>query len=202
MQTLFDFKRGYLPFCSLLLLATLLFVLPQPLQQLFAYQRAELAGGELWRLFSGHLLHSNLYHLLLNGGGLLIIMLLHAGYQRQLSLLWQVLFSALLISGLIYWFNPQVQRYVGLSGILHSLLFFGALLDIKTKKTGGVLLTLGILAKIGYEQYHGPDAELGQLISATVAIEAHLYGVISGGLLFALVCIKDRPDSNSHNLTH
>lgn len=190
MQTLFDFKRGYTPFCILLLLAMLMFVLPESVQQLFAYQRADLASAELWRLISGHLLHSNFYHLLLNAGGLLIIMLLHAGYQRQLALWWQLLFSALLISCLLYWLQPDIQRYLGLSGILHSLLFFGALLDIKTGKTGGILLTLGILAKIGYEQYQGPDAELGRLISATVAIDAHLYGVISGALLFGLLAFK------------
>ena len=190
MQTLFDSKRSYAPFCILLLLALLMFALPESVQQLFAYQRSELANGEVWRLISGHLLHSNFYHLLLNSGGLLVIMLLHAGYQRQLSLLSQLLFNALLISCLTYWLQPDIQRYVGLSGILHGLLFFGALLDIKTGKTGGILLTLGILAKIAYEQYQGPDAELGQLISATVAIDAHLYGVIGGTLLFGFIAFK------------
>lgn len=192
MQTLFDSKPSYVPFCILLLLAVLMFMLPATVQQLFAYQRPELANGELWRLISGHLLHSNFYHLLLNAGGLLVIMLLHAGYQRQLALIWQLLLSAVFISSLMYWLQPEIQRYVGLSGVLHALVFFGALLDIKTGKTGGILLTLGILAKSGFEQYQGPDAELGQLISATVAIDAHLYGVISGALLFAIVTAKAR----------
>ncbi|MDX1678980.1 rhombosortase [Arsukibacterium sp.] len=191
MQTLFDSKYPYLPFVSLMLLSLLLFIVPEPLQQLLAYQRAYLKEGELWRLVTGHLLHSNLYHLLLNTGGLLLIMLLHAGYQRQLALRWQLLLSALLISGLIYGLNPTIERYVGLSGVLHALLFFGALMDIQTRKTGGMLLMLGILAKIGYEQFNGPDAELGLLIEATVAIDAHLYGVISGTVLFALVTAKN-----------
>ncbi|KKO45257.1 protease [Arsukibacterium ikkense] len=190
MLALFSTKPGYLSYYVVLLLAILLFMLPDAAQQLLAYQRQPLADGELWRLLSGHLLHSNFYHLLLNAGGLLIIMLLHGNYQRQLHLIWQLLFHALWISGLLYWLQPQVQQYVGLSGVLHGLLFFGALLDIKTGKTGGVLLTLGILAKIGYEQYQGPDAELGQLINATVAIDAHLYGVISGAVLFALLYLK------------
>ncbi|WP_214000970.1 rhombosortase [Arsukibacterium sp.] len=199
MPTLFVSNRSYVPFCCLLLLAVLMFMLPAAVQQLFAFQRSALADGELWRLVTGHLLHSNFYHLLLNGGGLLVIMLLHASYQRQLALIWQLLFSAVVISSLMYWLQPDIQRYVGLSGVLHALLFFGALLDIKTGKTGGVLLTLGILAKIGYEQYQGPDAELGQLISATVAIEAHLYGVISGVLLFGLLIVKNRFAGNSRN---
>ncbi|SNY44321.1 rhomboid family GlyGly-CTERM serine protease [Arsukibacterium tuosuense] len=192
MQTLYSSIRSYIPFAILLLLAVLIFMLPAAVQQLLAFQRSELANGELWRLISGHLLHSNFYHLLLNGGGLLVIMLLHASYQRKMALIWQLLFSAVFISSLMYWLQPDIQRYVGLSGVLHALLFFGALLDIQTGKTGGVLLTLGILAKIGYEQYQGPDAELGQLISATVAIDAHLYGVISGALLFAIVTAKAR----------
>lgn len=190
MFALFNSKQGYVAYFILLLLAVLLFALPDPLQQLLAYQRHNLADGELWRLLTGHMLHSNGYHLLLNGGGLLVIMLLHAGYQRQLALLWQLLFNACVIGCLLYWFQPDMQRYVGLSGVLHGLLFFGALLDIKTGKTGGILLTLGILAKIAYEQYQGPDATLGQLIDATVAINAHLYGVLSGALLFGFVCLK------------
>ena len=190
MQPLFNAKAGFGPFYLLLLLAILAFMLPEPMQNTLAYQHANVASGEAWRLISGHLLHSNLYHLLLNGGGLLVIMLLHAGYQRQLALLWQLLFNAVLISSLMFWFQPDIQRYVGLSGVLHGLLFFGALLDIKTGKTGGMLLTLGILAKIIYEQFQGPDPELGQLISATVAIDAHLYGVIDGALLFSFVMIN------------
>ncbi len=190
MHALFISRHGYLPYCTLLALTLLLFNMPASWQQLLAYQRDSLAAGELWRLLSGHLLHSNGYHLLLNGGGLLIMMLLHASYQRQVALLWQCLFSALMISTLLYWLQPQVQQYVGLSGVLHGLLFFGALMDIKTAKTGGVLLTLGILAKIAYEQYQGPDVELGRLIDATVAIDAHLYGVISGALLFGLLLLK------------
>ncbi|KKO47882.1 protease [Arsukibacterium sp. MJ3] len=191
MLALFIKKQGYAAYCMLLLLAVLLFVLPSSWQQLLAYQRESLASGELWRLITGHLLHSNLYHLLLNGGGLLIIMLLHASYQRQLALLWQLLFTAIVISSLMYWRQPDIQQYVGLSGVLHGLLFFGALLDIKTAKTGGVLLTLGILAKVAYEQYQGPDAELGQLINATVAIDAHWYGVIAGGVMFSLLYLKN-----------
>ncbi|HAW92710.1 MULTISPECIES: rhombosortase [unclassified Arsukibacterium] len=190
MQALFYAKPGFGPCCLLLLLVILAFLLPESIQHIFAYQRVEIASGEVWRLISGHLLHSNLYHLLLNGGGLLVIMLLHAGYQRQLALIWQLLFNALFISGMMYWLQADIQRYVGLSGVLHGMLFFGALLDIKTGKTGGMLLTLGILAKIGYEQYQGPDLQLSQLISATVAIDAHLYGVIAGALLFSVVLFR------------
>jgi rhomboid family GlyGly-CTERM serine protease len=190
MLALFIKKQGYAAYFMLLFLAVLLFFLPDPWQQFLAYQRENLASGELWRLITGHLLHTNLYHLLLNGGGLLIIMLLHASYQRQLALLWQLLFTAIVISALMYWRQPNIQQYVGLSGVLHGLLFFGALLDIKTAKTGGVLLTLGILAKVAYEQYQGPDAELGQLINATVAIDAHWYGVIAGGVMFSLLYLK------------
>tara|TARA_R110002126_G_scaffold262148_1_gene405013 strand:+ start:695 stop:1300 length:606 start_codon:yes stop_codon:yes gene_type:complete len=189
MPALFSDKRSYTPYFLVLLAAIFLFVLPQSVQQILIYQRNGLASGEIWRSVSGHLLHANFYHLLLNGGGLLIIMLLHASYQRKLSLHWQLLFSALFISGLMYFFQPEVQQYVGLSGVLHGILFFGALLDIKTGKTGGLLLTLGILAKVAYEQYQGPDPELGQLINATVAIEAHLYGVIGGAILFGLLLL-------------
>ena len=79
MQALFYSKAGFGPFFLLLLLVCLAFMLPESMQHILAYQKANVASGEAWRLISGHLLHSNFYHLLLNGGGLLVIMLLHAG---------------------------------------------------------------------------------------------------------------------------
>ena len=84
---------------------------------------------------------------------------------------------------MILFCSSDIQVYVGLSGVLHAVLCIGAIKDIQYKEPTGKILLLGLVFKVGYEQYQGPNAELGQLIDANVAIDAHLYGVISGFIL-------------------
>ncbi|CAM5225895.1 rhombosortase [Alishewanella longhuensis] len=71
--------------------------------------------------------------------------------------------------------------------MLHGILCFGAVLDIRQGYRSGVLILLGVAAKLAFEQYAGPDAELAAKIAAEVAIDAHLYGAISGVLLGLLL---------------
>jgi rhomboid family GlyGly-CTERM serine protease len=176
----------YWPYLLLGAVIVLLAILPPGWQQLLQYHRSAIGNGEYWRLFSGHLLHSNYWHVLLNLGGLLLAMLLHGRYctYRQLLCCW--LLCALAISLLMYAFSPQLQIYVGLSGLLHAMLTLGALQDIQRKLTTGWLLLAGLVGKVLWEQWQGPDAGLAALINADVAIDAHLYGVSSGLLIAAL----------------
>uniref|UniRef100_UPI004048AC12 rhombosortase n=1 Tax=Rheinheimera sp. TaxID=1869214 RepID=UPI004048AC12 len=183
--------RGYhLPYLLLALLCLVLAWLPEPQQQLLQYQRDAIGQGQLWRLLTGHLLHSNNWHLLMNLAGLLLAMLLHSHYYRAVSLCWQWGLCALLIAVALYFYSADIAIYVGLSGLLHSMLTLGALRDIQLKMTTGWLLLAGLLIKVSLEQWQGPDAQLAQLIDASVAIDAHLYGVIAGlaiGLAAAII---------------
>jgi len=79
---------------------------------------------------------------------------------------------------------------------LHCFITVGALLDIKHKIQSGWLILLGVIAKVTYEQWQGPDAELAALIDANVAIDAHLYGVIFGLLLGFVFVISAKPLEN------
>lgn len=181
----------YLPYLLLLALLWLLALAGQQAQDALLYSRQALAEHQYWRLLSAHLVHSNGYHLLLNSGGLLLVMLLHADYQTRQPLLWQCVFAALLISLLTWLWQPHIAEYVGLSGILHALLCYGALCDSQLRKVGGKLLLIGLIAKVAYEHYQGPDAALGQLINAEVAIFAHLYGLIAGFVLFGWDVVRN-----------
>lgn len=180
----------YLPYVILLILLWILALPVQSVQDTLWYNRYAVAEYQYWRLITAHLMHSNWVHLLLNSGGLLLVMLLHAEYQRRQPLLWQCLFAALLISLLTWLWQPHIVEYVGLSGVLHALLCYGALCDSQLKKVGGKLLLFGLIAKVAYEHYQGPDHALGQLINAEVAIFAHLYGLIAGFLLFGWDLIR------------
>ena len=185
--------RGYhLPYLLLALLCLVLAWLPEPLQQLLQYQRDAIGQGQLWRLLTGHLLHSNNWHLLMNLAGLLLAMLLHGSYYRGKMLTLQWLLCGLAISLALYYYSPQIHIYVGLSGLLHSMLTLGALRDIHLKMLTGWLLLAGLLVKVSVEQWQGPDAQLAQLIDASVAIDAHLYGVIAGLAIGLAAAIMQR----------
>lgn len=179
-------RRFHLPYLFLALLLVLLSSLPDTMQQVLQYQRTAISSGELWRLLSGHLLHSNHWHLIMNLAGLLLAMLLHSHYYRAVKLYSQLALSAVLISLALYCFSASIVVYVGLSGLLHSMLTLGALRDIQQKMTTGWLLLAGLIVKVGWEQWQGPDPQLAKLIDANVATDAHLYGVITG-LIVALL---------------
>ncbi len=83
----------------------------------------------------------------------------------------------------------DLEHYVGLSGVLHSLFVWGALKDIANNEKTGFFLFMGIWLKVIYEQIKGPSPEIAELINASVAIDAHLYGAIAGTLYFVLVKI-------------
>ena len=155
-------------------------ILPDSWQQVLRYNRADISNSQYWRLFTGHLLHSNNWHLLMNLAGLLLAMLLHGSYYRGNMLTLQWLLCSLAISLALYYYSPQIHIYVGLSGLLHAMLTLGALKDIQLKQPTGALLLAGLLAKVAWEQWQGPDADLADLINAQVAIDAHLYGVLAG----------------------
>ena len=188
--------RGYhLPYLLLALLCLMLAWLPEPLQQLLQYQRDAIGQGQLWRLLSGHLLHSNNWHLVMNLGALLLMLMLHQLYYSLHS------FALLLVSGcvgisvLLYLFSPDIQIYVGLSGWLHCFITAGALLDIKHKIQSGWLILLGVIAKVAYEQWQGPDAELATLIDANVAIDAQRNHHNARRAILSMVMLRALPSS-------
>lgn len=179
--------KPYLPYLLLGIVAGALYWSPQTVQVALEYNRLALAQGEVWRLLSGHLLHSNVYHLLMNLSGLFIMMLLHAPLPKRLAFGWQLLILSLTTGVCLWLFASQIDLYVGLSGVLHGILCFGAVLDIRQGYRSGLLILVGVAVKLALEQFYGPDAELAAKIAAEVAIDAHLYGAISGVLLGLLL---------------
>lgn len=168
------------------LLLVMLHFLPEQMRSVLEYHSTQ--PQQIWRFVTGHLLHSNQWHLAMNLGALLLMLMLHQLYYSLNSFMLLLVSGCVGISVLLYLFSPQIQIYVGLSGWLHCFITVGALLDIRHKIHSGWLILLGVIAKVAYEQWQGPDAELAALIDANVAIDAHLYGVICG-LLLGLICL-------------
>ncbi|RRS06808.1 rhombosortase [Pseudoalteromonas sp. J010] len=156
------------------------------------FDRTAIANGEVWRVLTGQFTHSNWYHLLLNILGIVFIWLLHAEYTT-IKKYWVNVGLLGAFTGLTIWFfAPNIVVYTGLSGLLHGLIVWGALEDIKRKLTTGYLLLIGVWAKVLWEQYAGASADVAMLIDSRVAIEAHLFGAIGGVLLAIIYSTKQK----------
>lgn len=154
----------------------------EPLRNALSYQRAALAAGEWWRLLSAHFVHLDAGHAVLNGLGLVLMWALFARDYSPLRWLAIYLSSALTISAGLWFFDPDIEWYVGASGALHGVMTAGTLAHLRRRDLDGWILAVFIIAKLSYEQFAGSMPFAG---SANTVVDAHLYGAI-GGLVMAL----------------
>lgn len=171
------------------LVAIALFFLEPWSSQWFTYDRQQMQVWQVWRLLTGNLLHTNANHLYLNLAGLALLWALHGDYYRFVTFIQTFIVASIGCTLGIYFFSPQLIVYVGLSGVLHGLFAWGACMDISNKIKSGWLLLMGLVAKLAYEQLFGASADLVQFIQANVAVDAHLYGAISGVVLGLLAMV-------------
>lgn len=160
--------------------------------QWLRYEYTALQEGQVWRLFTAHLVHLGWSHLMLNLAALFIIWALVGEAMSRLGWLLLAALSSCLTIVALWLFYPYLQWYVGLSGLLHGLLFAGALVLFGYGDRGGAVLALLVIVKLVWEQLLGPLPGSEAASGGAVIVEAHLYGALSGGLFVAL--IWSRPD--------
>jgi len=163
----------------------------------FDYHKTAILNGELWRIFTGHLFHTNGFHVLLNLAGLSLLTLLHRSFYTPRHFILLILCSMLFIS-ISLLLQSDLEHYVGLSGVLHTLFVWGALKDIEHKEKTGILLFLGIWLKVIFEQLNGASEQIATLIDASVAIDAHFSGTLFGTLYFLLPKLLKYGRINKH----
>jgi len=179
---------------AVIITACFIIALLQPQSSdLLAYHYNAILDFELWRLLTGSFCHTNLNHLLMNIAGLVVILLLFPTAFIGLKLWQLVLFSSLLISLSLFIFTPSLIWYVGLSGVLHGLFSYSVAVELKNKDKWGIILGFGIAGKITFEQIFGSPLSTAELINAPVAIDAHLFGAISGVLFYFLMSYNGSP---------
>ena len=151
---------------------------------LLRYDREAILDGQVWRLITGHLVHLGWAHLALNVAGLL---LLRVGFGAAgKSPLWELLYLFCLALGVslgLLLGSPHILWYVGLSGILHGLAVLIAIRMWRRSERAGLVLLLGLLGKVGWEQAFGGASLTGVDIGGAVIFDAHLYGVVSAGII-------------------
>jgi len=144
------------------------------------FDRGLVEQGEVWLLFSGHIVHLNWSHWLLNMAGLAIVAFFfsaHAGFKQWLVV---ILFSACVISAGLWWWMPDIHYYVGLSGVLHGLFLYGALREIRFYPASGYVLTAVLIVKLSWEFFNGALPGSEEMAGGRVLTEAHLLGAIGG----------------------
>lgn len=143
------------------------------------YERTELLA-EIWRLWTGHLVHLSWAHLGMNLLTVAVLQALFIGVWRAVD--WLLLLSVLgLAVSLLFWgLQPQLEWYVGLSGVLHGMWAVGAMrLWQRDQLVAGLLIVL-LIAKIVYEQVAGSMPWSQSLAGGKVVIDAHAYGAYVG----------------------
>ena len=110
---------------SIILLSTVSFI-SGGLSSLFIYDRAAVMEGELWRLFTSHLVHFSKFHFLYNIitfgiFGWIVEQQYYTYFGRLLLLMAFIIGITLLIM------NPDMLFYGGLSGLAHGTFFYLAL---------------------------------------------------------------------------
>lgn len=156
------------------------------------YERAAVLAGEWWRLLSGHLVHLGVSHLVLNLAGLALIGWIFGPGLRAAAWLWMLLASVIALGAGFLLLSPQLNWYVGLSGVLHGLLLGAALLDRGFGRGLRLALVLGVLAKLAWEQWAGALPFTAEAAGGPVVVDAHLYGALGGLAAGLLLLLRDR----------
>jgi rhomboid family GlyGly-CTERM serine protease len=167
----------------------------EPVRAALRYERAAILDGEVWRLLTGHLVHFDLRHLVLNlAGAGLMVLLFGSGYSAR-HWLWILAASVVAIDAGFFVLEPQLLWYVGVSGVLHGVLAAGAVSWWRTEpKWMASILTVIVIGKLGWEQMQGGLQLSGDM---PVVVAAHLYGAV-GGILAALALIPLQGRANTH----
>ncbi len=186
-QTLFE--RWVLPLAvlgvSLAMLAG-----GEALREGLRYERTAVMAGEVWRLLSGHFVHLGLSHFALNMAGLGLVWYLVGDAMGRYQWLVVMAISVAAIDIGLWVFNPELQWYVGLSGVLHGLLVAGLVASASSERKESIAVAIIVAAKIAWEQFSGPLPGSEASSGGAVIVDAHLYGAVAGLLAGIMARIR------------
>ena len=154
---------------------------------LLRYDQEAIYSGEWWRLVTGNLAHLGWSHTLLNLLGLALIWGLFANAFFPRSWIIITLVSGLGVTFGLLTLNPQIDWYVGLSGLLHGMFVAGVIGGIRRGDKREAILLAAIVAKLVWEQVSGPFPGTAEMADGPVIVDSHLYGAMAGALAAFLV---------------
>jgi rhomboid family GlyGly-CTERM serine protease len=144
-------------------------------------REAIVAGGEWYRLVSGHLYHYDSTHLAWNLAGLALVAWLFVREYAPVQWLAILLGSTVAVDLGFLVFEPQLAWYVGFSGVLHGLAAAGLVSWWRRYRDAMTLVASAVLAlKLGWEHAVGALPFTSGTLSIPVVHAAHTYGAIGG----------------------
>jgi rhomboid family GlyGly-CTERM serine protease len=164
------------------------------IQAFLIYDRNAIAHGELWRLVTGNFAHFSITHL---GYDLVTFLIVGTiievrGYRYFSTLCFS---AATLIGVVLYFAEPAMHYYAGLSGVATAAVTYLCLHGLTEKGTWRwlcVAMLVGLSAKIGIELALGNSLlfDIGMHEFVPVPL-SHLVGAITALLLFVLVRLSE-----------
>lgn len=198
IERLFHARRGdwALPVALSALLLAIYFVVPGAAPD-WRYDRAAILDGEAWRLVTGHLLHADVHHLGWNVFGVLLVWFLFARDYTPRQWLAILLTSTAVTSAGFLLLEPELDWYVGFSGVLHGCMAAGLVAWLRSTRDPLTWLVAGLFAaKLAWEHFQGALPFTAGTLSLPVVHEAHTYGAI-GGVLAAVWLGRERRSRRS-----
>jgi rhomboid family GlyGly-CTERM serine protease len=169
------------------------------LRDALLYDRDLIAGGQWWRAWSGHFAHHSASHL----GWNLAVFLPAAIWLERIrpaSARWFFAIGPLFISGVLWWLDPDLRFYAGLSGLTMGVLTLLILLHLRkgtgeSRQLGWWLLLVLVGVKIAFEFRQPATALFAGLPEGIRNVPlAHLAGAICAGL-FAFTSRKEKANA-------
>ncbi len=148
-------------------LLTVIALIPE-IKMAWRWESTAIEHGEFWRILTGNLAHTNVWHWFGNTLALWGIVFL---FKITAFL---TVFSILCLGIGVGLFITPIQAYVGLSGALYGLFFYGAI-----KESAWLLVSL-MAFKLLFDQWINSSMDWNHWINAPVAIQAHWLGAIIG----------------------
>ena len=165
------------------------------------YDRNAILTGEIWRLFSAHIVHFSLSHLLCN----LTVFVIAGGIieskgDKIFGLL--IFIASLLVSITLLVTEPEMSYYGGLSGLACSMAVYVALFGLReTKPWNGFywILLMLIIAKLSVESFTRIISDGNLFVPMT---SSHIAGSLAASILFLFAHFRNKDKNKEQLLLH
>lgn len=163
------------------------------------YERdAVLAGGEYLRLLTAHLCHYDLAHLGWNLAGLGLVAWLFVREYSVREWLLVLLVSTVVIDAGFLLLEPQLEWYVGFSGVLQGLMAAGLLSWWQRQRDAVTIVVTAVFAgKLAWEHAYGALPFTAGTLAVPVVHAAHSYGALGGAAAAAWISGRRRRGARS-----
>ena len=154
-----------------------LYLLADQLFNLFLFNKASIAHGQLWRLLTGHFVHCSFEHLFWDLAAFIMLGAVIEMHERS-RLIPSLLVSCLGVSTWL-WFDQSQWTYCGLSGALNGLLVVATVIQWKKTRSRMYLwVFLATVAKIIFEFV--THQTIFTSLSSQAVPSAHAAGLLIG----------------------